>query len=646
MAAMILSSLFAFIITPGLLWWRIEVLDQDRLLRMPDKIKILWALMEGYRLRYCAAVAAMVLSSAILFAPPLVLRVGIDNVIGDEPVEGPQFVRDAFEYFGGRSGLRENLLAVAALAAVIAGVGVFFLYWRGRWTTVASESIARDLRDRLYDHIQHLPASYHDAAEAGDLIQRCSSDVETLRMFLASHVVDIGQSVFKLALAIPLMFYVHTYMAIWSLVLIPVIVLFAILFAVKVGRTFRKADEAEGEMTTTIQENLSGIRVVRAFARQGFERDKFGVKNEAYRRRWVGLIGILASFWTASRLMCMLQEGIVLFAGGYFVATGMTVGTFFLFWAIVNIYLWPIRAIGRITAEFSKALVSLRRLGEILSVPRESDTGQHGASDRVVGEIVFDKLSFTHGGRMKVLDDVSLRIEPGQTLAILGASGSGKSTLINLLLRLYDYETGSIRLDGQELRDLNRKYVRSQIGSVLQEPFLYSKSVRENIQLGRLEARESEVIEAASVAGVHDSITNFDEGYDTVVGERGVTLSGGQRQRIALARAILKNPPILILDDALSAVDTRTEHLILSALRQRHGRHTTLVIAHRLSTLRAADCIIVFDHGRIVQMGTHVELTQQEGLYQRLWRIQTSLADDLAAETQKRDRTSGPEGSA
>jgi ATP-binding cassette subfamily B protein len=466
---------------------------------------------------------------------------------------------------------------------------------------------------------------------------------------------------------------------------------FGVAFFSKVQRTFKASDEAEGKMTSRLQENLSGIRVVRAFARQQYEIEHFAQANSEYRRRWYRLMQLLSFYWPTSDLMCFTQQGIVLFAGAWYVSRGdLTAGDLFTYIMYVNLFLWPVRNMGRILADMGKALVSIGRVGEILSQPVEveqellsqpdnvaqppsavaflagphangHDLGVakspsamatlmephlngHSAQPRAAvphagtqpaappGEIVVKNLVFNHGPEIPVLRGISLRIEPGMTLAMLGPSGSGKSTLINLLLRLYDYDTGSIRLDGLELRALPRKFVRAQIGSVLQEPFLYSKSLRENIKLSCTEAADEDIVAAASAACIHESIEGFENGYDTLVGERGVTLSGGQRQRVALARALLKNPPILILDDAFSAVDTHTEKMILRALRNRHGRRTTIVIAHRLSTLMHADRVIVLDEGQIVQSGTHDSLIAEDGMYRRLWQIQTSLADDLAAE--------------
>jgi ATP-binding cassette subfamily B protein len=496
---------------------------------------------------------------------------------------------------------------------------------------VASESICRRLRDRLYDQLQHLPCSYHDDAETGDLVQRCTSDVETIRMFLSMEVVEIGRGAILLLAGIPILLALHPRLAAASLATVPVIVAFASVFFLMIRRTFKRMDESEGEMTTMLQENLTGIRVVRAFARQDFEREKFAVRNAAYRDRWFGVIRTLGWYWPCSDVLCITQLGVVLIYGASLIERGeLSVGQFYFFFECVNTFLWPVRHMGRILADLGKATVSIDRTQAILDAPREAaPEAPSGPPERVRGGVEFENLSFSHGAGAAVLDNVSFRVEPGQMLAILGPSGSGKSTLVNLLLRLYDYRDGSIRVDGVELIALDRKYVRSQIGVVMQEPFLYSKSLRENIKLGRSAAHDEEMLEVAASACIHEAIASFEHGYDTVVGERGVTLSGGQRQRVAIARALLKEPAILILDDALSAVDTRTESMILAALRRRRGRHTTLVIAHRLSTLKEADNIIVLEGGRIVQAGSHDALIARDGLYRRLWHIQSSLEADL-----------------
>ena len=607
---------------------------------MLGRVNILWQLMRGQRLRYGLAIVAMLITTCCMMIRPQIGRYTIDYVIQGKPLRAPQFVHQTVAWLGGRSILAQNLWTVFIALAAVAVVGGVFIYLRGRWSAQASESIARSLRERLYDHLQHLPCTYHDRTPTGDLVQRCTSDVETIRMFLAMEIVDLARAVLMLGVMLPVLFALNVRIALWSVAVFPLIILFAAVFFAKIRATFKHMDEAEGRMTALLQENLTGIRVVRAFARQEFEKEKFARGNADYRDRWYRLIWVMALYWPMSELLVRAQKGLVLVVGAYYVimthgaADEFTVGMLYVFFACTNMLLWPVQQMGRILADLGKAVVALGRIQEILTHQPEPDAD--GAARRVPainphGRIAIDGLSFSHGQDSHVLTDVSFEVEAGQTVAILGPAGSGKSTLINLLLRLYDYDAGSIRLDGMELRDLPRKYVRAQIGVVLQDPFLYSRTLRENIKLGHTAAHDDEMIEAATAACIHESITTFDGGYDTVVGERGVTLSGGQRQRVALARALLKRPPVLILDDALSAVDTGTESLILQALRQRHGRRTTLVIAHRLTTLRSADLILVLEGGRIVQSGTHRTLRAADGMYRRLWEIQGLLEEDLDA---------------
>jgi ATP-binding cassette, subfamily B, bacterial len=606
-----------------------------------NRYRLIWELMAGRRLQYGAAIGALIVASCFLYLVPLVPQVVIDGVLGDG--ESSSFVNRWVARGGGAEFIRSHLWYPAVLVLLLTAVAGIFTYLRGRWSAMASEEIACRVRDRLYDHLQHLPCSYHDTAETGDLVQRCTSDVETLRRFLATQVVEIGRAIFMMLIPIPLMLALDRRMTMVSVVTIPVIVIFSLVFFHKVRASFKLADEAEGKMTTTVQENLTGIRVVRAFARQEFEQDRFDEKNGIHRRLNYRLYKLMAAYWSLSDLLCMGQKALVVFAGGYWLAAGeVQVGTFYFFLAAVNMFIWPVRMMGRILTDFGKALVAIDRIAIILEHPREreaelsdDDTSRlsAGASWRQMGShVVFDGVTFSHDGETDVLTDVSFELRPGKTLALLGPSGSGKSTIVNLLLRFYDYDHGEIRVDGEEIRGVARREVRSKIAVVMQEPFLYSKSLKDNIHLGRKAAVEDEVFEAASTACVHDTILEFEEGYNTVVGERGVTLSGGQRQRVALARALLDKPPILILDDALSAVDTDTEAMILGALRRQSRQCSRIVIAHRLSTLMTADEILVLEAGRIIQRGNHESLINDEGLYKRLWEKQNAMIQDLTRE--------------
>ena len=601
-------------------------------------LRLLWELMRGFRGTYARAIGALFVFTAINYVVPLVASATIDFALSQEPDEG-RLTSGVIALMGGAEFVRERLWFPALLMVLLTLVAGVFAYFKSRFAAQASDGIARRLKDRLYDHLQRLPAKYHDRAETGDLIQRCTSDVETLRLALSSQVVEVSNSLLLLLTALPLMIMLDGRMAAISFVLIVPIILFGYIYVGRVKHLFKEVAEAEGQVTRVVQENLTGLRVVRAFARQDFEISKFAEPNQLYRDRSLRLLRLMAWYWSISDLVVLIQQGLVLFSGAYFIATGsLTVGTLFAFLMFLNMLLWPVRQMGRTLTELGKSVVALTRMGEILSEPEESSqrscregimTGTDHAT-AVEGRIAVADLVFGYGEDETELKGISFEVDPGQTLAIVGPSGSGKSTIMSLLLRLYDYESGSIQFDGRELTELDRQWVRSQFSVVMQEPFLYSKTIGENIRLSRDGAVDGDVTEAARLADIHDTIASFGEGYATQIGERGVTLSGGQRQRVALARALLQDTPVLLLDDALSAVDAETEATILEALRSRHGRRTTLVIAHRLSTLAHADKIIVLEGGRIIQEGTHAELVEAEGLYRRLWKIQTALENELA----------------
>jgi ATP-binding cassette subfamily B protein len=605
-----------------------------------NNFKTLWKLMHGHRGRYAAALLCMFVGVGLLYMTPLITRGAIDAVIDPNPKSDISVIAQFFTDHKADWGIGQTLaLAAAAIVAITAAAGVF-MYFQGRNSGIASETITQGLRDRLYAHLQHIPMTWHDTIQTGDIVQRCTSDVDTVRLFYLQQVVEISRTCSRIAIGLPILLWLDWKMALCATALMPIIIAFAVFFFSRVQGSFKKADESEGFMTAALQENLTGIRVVRAFARQEFEVDRFTKKNADYRDRQWHLFRIMAFYWSTSDLMCFTQFAAIVIIGAWRAAHGtMTIGTMIAFVAYAQMFIWPIREVGRVLTELGKTLVSITRIKEVLEVPEETAPKNpiRGAA-RVRGDIQLNHVSFKHGQNW-ILRDVSLNIPAGTTLALLGPSGSGKTTLINLLLRLYDYDQGTITLDGIELKSLDRKYVRSQFGVVLQEPFLYSKTLRDNIKLGRHTAGDDEMIHAANSAAIHESILSFDQKYDTVVGERGVTLSGGQRQRTAIARAVLKDAPIVVLDDALSAVDTHTEISILDQFRNQRGKHTTILIAHRLSTLMHADQIAVMEKGKIVQLGTHDELVASDGLYRRLWQIQGALEDDLRSELDETNAT-------
>lgn len=585
----------------------------------------LWRITAGQRARYSAAILSMALMNLFMFGAPLLGKYAIDVVVEqDFGYAQPQLLELARRIEGSEPYLA-YLIISAAGAVLVTALGGVFLFLRGRLAAVSSEQIVLNLREQLYHRLQHLQARFFDSADTGDLVQRASSDVETIRVFLASDLVEIGRAVMLVICVLPFLFYLNSTLAWYAICLMPFLVIGAYAFFSKVKDIFQVTDEAEAEMTATLQENLTGIRVVRAFARQAYETEKFGAKNAEFRNRNYQLIRLMGIYWSVSDFFAMSQIGVVLIGGAMLIMRGtLTVGELFAFVTYVSMVIWPVRQLGRVLTDAGKAVVSLGRVNEILDEPEESAEHTPGRG-RARGAIAIEGLTFSYQPDRPVLRDISIRIAPGETLAIVGPPGSGKSSLIRVLLRLYPYSHGSVTLDGEEIATLNRQWLRRQIGVVLQDPFLYSRSIRANLAVGRPNAPEAEIVEACQDAAIHSSIEGFPEGFEAMVGERGVTLSGGQRQRLALARALLKDPPVLVLDDSLSAVDTGTERNILAALKRRKGRQTTLIIAHRLSSVMHADRIMVLDEGRVVQLGTHERLAAAPGPYRRLCEIQGAL---------------------
>lgn len=607
-----------------------------------QRLRLLWDLLKGSRTLYILAIFSVGMATLFSFTSPFVLRTTIDSVIGRKPLDLPLWIVHLVRGQDGIDWISHNLWVAALLLVMISACASLFQYLKGRLSAQASERFALALRERLYDHLQRLPFSYHAKAETGDLVQRCTSDVDTIRRFLAVQLVEVGRALFMLALSIPIMLYLNVKMTLMSMAIIPVIFAYAVIFFVKVKAAFKIADEAEGSLTTVLQEAMSGIRVVKAFARQDYELDKFEQKNVDMRNKIYWLIRLLAWYWSVSDFLCMLQIGIVLLIGSFYAIGGeITLGTLIVFMTYEGMMLWPIRQMGRVLTDMGKAMVSLNRVNEILSSPLEvvEGTTTLDADHKFRGDIEFRKLSFGYSDEHLILKDVSFHASAGQTIAILGATGSGKSTLVNLIPRLYDYHYGSILLDGLELNTIDRHLLRKQIGIVLQEPYLYSKTIRENIGLASHVAKDETIFEAANVASIHDAILAFEQGYETPVGEKGVTLSGGQKQRVAIARAILQDASILIFDDSLSAVDTETDRKIQAALKARKGKVTTFIISHRLTTLSQADMILVLEKGTIVESGTHEELISHGGVYQRIWNLQSNLDEEIELGMHPSDRT-------
>ena len=600
------------------------------------KFKLLWNFMKGNRSLYVISILAVGAAIFLRFAWPMVLRFTIDSIIGNKPIETSGWMQPiiikVFDFLGGKSVLEQSLWMSSIILILLTLSRGIFLFFKGKWSAIASESIARKIRDDVYDHLQYLPYDYHVKAKTGDLIQRCTSDVETIRRFLSMQMVEVGRAFFMLFFALSFMLPMSVEMTLVSLSLVPLIFAFAVLFFIKVKAAFKASDESEGRLSTVLQENLSGVRVVRAFARQKHEIDKFDVKNADYRDLTYKLIRLLAWYWSVSDFLSLIQIIAVTVLGTYWAATGViTLGTLLAFSTYVGMLLWPVRQLGRVLTDMGKALVSIERIQEILDEPIE-DLDDGISKAEIEGNIEFENVSFFYDEGHPILENVSFRVKKGQTVAILGPTGSGKSTLVGLLPRLYDNQKGMVTIDGIDVKKFSKRVLRENIGIVLQEPFLFSKTLKDNIGLATNETEEKEIFKAAKIASVHDVIKGFEDGYSTAVGEKGVTLSGGQKQRVAIARTIINGSPILIFDDSLSAVDTETDAAIRKRLKKLDNKATTFIISHRLITLAEADMILVLEQGKIVQQGTHLELIEQEGLYKRVWAIQNSLEEELSIE--------------
>ncbi len=503
-----------------------------------------------------------------------------------------------------------------------------FIFLRRRNIAKGAEHMAKSMRDMLYRKLNAVPYDYHKHVSTGDLVQRCTSDVDTVRKFVTNQLMEILRIAVMFVVAAALMFAIRWEMALISMAVMPILTFSSFLYFRYVRKYFGEVDEAEGALSTAIQENLTGVRVVRAFGQQRAEFDKFTALNRDFSKKNIRLVNLLGFYWGSSDAVGYIQIALSLAFGILFyvktrgTANPFTLGDIYLFLSLTSRLTWPVRQLGRVLADMGKATVSLDRLNEIMNADDETEPGKAQNDCDLLGDITFSHVSFGYDTKNDMLDDISFTAKAGQTIGILGSTGSGKSSLVQLLQRLYPAGEGVITINGTPINDIDHALLRKNIAIVLQEPFLYSRSIRENIMLTAPDADEAELFEAAREAAVHDVIEKFADGYDTVVGERGVTLSGGQQQRVAIARALMQKAPIMIFDDSMSAVDTETDAKIREALRRHHGNGILFIISHRITTLKEADRILVLDHGKLVQNGSHEQLIREDGLYRRIAEIQ------------------------
>ena len=523
---------------------------------------------------------------------------------------------------------KEHLWVIAFGVIAIALLNGFSVFFYRTYTAKAGETFAKNMRDLLFSHVQRLPMKWHSKNQTGDIIQRCTADVEVIRNFVVTQVLEVFRTVFLVVISLTMMFSMNFRLTLTALVFIPVIVAYSGVFFHLISRNFTAADEAEGELSTVVQENATGVRVIRAFGREKFEIDQFDQKNHIYANLWIRLGTLSGLYWGIGDLITGFQIICIIVLGAVQAVSGeITAGEFVAFASYNTTLAWPIRGLGRILSEMSKAGVSFDRVNYILASAEEEMSEEGQVPDSL--DIAFHGVTFAYENGQNVLEDICFHIEEGTTCGILGGTGSGKSSLIHLLDRLYELEEGQgeITIGGIRIQDIPKKWLREHIGMVLQEPFLFSRTIRENIAAAHPSASMEEIREAAKIACVDDAIMSFPDGYHTIVGERGVTLSGGQRQRIAIARMLLTKSPIMIFDDSLSAVDTETDAKIRHALKERMEHATVILISHRITTLMEADKIIVLNHGRIEEIASHGELIQHDGIYRKIYDIQMNQDD-------------------
>ncbi len=594
---------------------------------------LIWDFLRGSKRFFVVAILSAALSSLAEMINPQIIRIALDHVIGSQPTDALSApVLALAEHFGGFAYLRQHLWIMAIAIVIVAFFGVIGQYLFRVCNTKGAETLVKTMRDRLYAHIARLPFGWHMKNRTGDIIQRCTSDIDTLKRFVAEQLTSLFRIAILLVLSLTFMISMNPLLALIAFLPMPLILIYSMRFHKKIGAGFLDCDENEGKLSAMAQENLTGVRVVRAFGRERYEKDRFEAHNEYYTGLWVKLSKVMSTYWSSADVFSGLQVMLVVVFGAVFCIKGrMIPGEYVAFLSYNQLLVWPIRMLGRMISEMSKAGVSIDRIAYIMNSEEEQDEPDAVDAD-MTGDIRFEHVNFGYENSPQMLYDIDFTIPAGTTLGILGGTGSGKSTMMALLDKLYlvEPEKGRITIGGTDIRKIRTEHLRRHIGMVLQEPYLFSRTLEENIAITRPELSREEVREAAKAACLDETIESFAKGYETFVGERGVTLSGGQKQRAAIARTLTQNTPIMIFDDSLSAVDTETDAKIRAALQKRFGTATVILISHRITTLSKADQILVLDKGRIIERGSHNELKQAGGIYQKIYEIQSGAGEEAA----------------
>ncbi len=577
----------------------------------------------NYRYLFTAVVFILV-GSFFSFLGPKLIGVAVDSIIGTAPFDLPQSVTDFINSLGGREYFISHIWIIIMVFIAIKITEAACEFMRLYASNHLGENLGYNMRQTLFERLQSATFAYHKSIYTGDIIQRCSTDIDTVRAFVLE-MTDIIRVISKIVIAYWFMAGISVPLSLVSFTTVPLVSFFSVFFGGKIQQRFLAADEAEGELQSRVQENLSAPRVVRAFGKQRQERDLFEQGNNLFSDMWLKMGDVMAWFWAIGDLLPVLQVILVLSSGTFFAVKGLiTAGEIISFMVYNNMLAWPIRSLGRIIGNMAKATVALDRITEVYNADQEDY--ESGQSFDIKGDIEFKNVSFSFG-KQKIFENLSFTVPAGQTVAILGASGSGKSTILALLARFYDVDSGEITIDGVNVKDINLHTLRRNVGIVMQEPFLFGKTIRENISITDNVPDMDRIVRSTEIAQVHRSIMNFEKGYDTIVGEKGVTLSGGQKQRVAIARTLYSGAKILCFDDSLSAVDSLTDANIRKELHKRVEGITTIIISQRVNTLMEADKILVLDRGAIVQQGTHARLAEQPGIYREIVKIQSDIIE-------------------
>ncbi|MBQ0010089.1 MAG: ABC transporter ATP-binding protein [Ruminococcus sp.] len=594
------------------------------------KGSLIWRFLRGSKAFFVIGILSAAITALADMITPQILRAAVDNAIGGKEPKFPDAVMRFVDSLGGFEYLGKHLWIMALGILACALVKVIFQYLFRLFNTKGAETLTKTMRDSLFSHIERLPFSWHMKNKTGDIIQRCTSDIDTLKSFISEQLTSIFRIVIMLTLSLVFMFSMNAKLTLIAMIPMPIIIGYSLIFHRKIGAGFEKCDENEGKLSAMAQENLTGVRVVRAFGRERYEKDRFEEHNEYYTGLWVRLAKIMARFWSTSDIIGGIQILLLVVCGAVFCFRDeLTSGEYISFISYNSMLIWPIRQLGRMLSEMSKAGVSIDRILYIVNSEEEKD--KEGATTPPMDrDIVFDHVNFAYEGYPELLHDIDFTVRAGTTVGILGGTGSGKSTMMLLLDKLYDIpaDCGRITVGGVDIADIETAHLRRNIGMVLQEPYLFSRTLGENIAITGDGIDPSAIEKAADAACLSETIDGFAAGYETFVGERGVTLSGGQKQRAAIARTLLQDAPIMVFDDSLSAVDTETDARIRASLEKRFGSATIFLISHRITTLSKADLILVLENGRIIERGTHEELKKAGGLYQKIYETQTSAREE------------------